>query len=245
MAKKLKIGAGRKKAAETTAEGGIAQAIAEGNLAKAVRDSAQEIWLAGLGAYSRAKDEGSGAFETLVKMGQELQAKSMAVADSTREALASRAAGTWGKVEQVFEERVSRSLSALGVPSGKEFIDLSERIKALNDSVQKLVDEQRKSVATAATAARRRAKQAVADAESAAKPVVARARKVVEQAVEMAGAMGGAAPAAKAKPARAKPAGAKPAAAKPAGATRAPARRRSAKATGEAAKAAGEDANKD
>ena len=46
-----------------------------------VKDSAQQIWQAGLGAFTRAQAEGSKAFESLVKEGVSIQRKTQAVAE--------------------------------------------------------------------------------------------------------------------------------------------------------------------
>lgn len=182
MAKKLKLNVGAKgKFAQSGGESGTATG---GELGKVIKDSAQEIWLAGLGAYSRAQEEGAKVFETLVKAGQDLQQKTHGVAGTTVEAMASRAAGTWGKLEQVFEDRVSRSLGRLGVPSKNELKDLSDKIAELNQSVQALLGQQkpalkkRAGVTAAATgAAKSLAGKAVKEVKKAAKPVIRRATK--------------------------------------------------------------------
>jgi poly(hydroxyalkanoate) granule-associated protein len=135
VAKKLKLNAGPK---STSAE-----SHAGGDLRKVIKDSAHEIWLAGLGAYSRAQEEGAKVFETLVKAGQDLQQRTHSTAETTVESVASRAAGTWNKLEQVFEDRVARSLSRLGVPSKNDLKELSDKITALNKSVQFLLDQQK------------------------------------------------------------------------------------------------------
>jgi poly(hydroxyalkanoate) granule-associated protein len=140
VAKKLKLNMGAKKSARSEDGGGF-DALADSRLGKVLKDSAQEIWLAGLGAYARAQDEGSKVFETLVKAGQEIESRTRSVAGGTVEAMASKAAGTWSKLEQVFEDRVARSLNRLGVPSGKEMKELSGRIAELNASVQSLVSK--------------------------------------------------------------------------------------------------------
>lgn len=166
MAKKLKLNVGAKaKATESSSTAG-------GDLGKVIKDSAQEIWLAGLGAYSRAQEEGAKVFETLVKAGQDLQQKTHGVAGTTVEAMASRAAGTWGKLEQVFEDRVSRSLGRLGVPSKNELRDLSDKIAELNKSVQVLMGQQ-KPAPKKRTTATGTAKSLTA------KPVIRRATKTV------------------------------------------------------------------
>ena len=166
MAKKLKLNVGAKaKAIESSSAAG-------GDLGKVIKDSAQEIWLAGLGAYSRAQEEGAKVFETLVKAGQDLQQKTHGVAGTTVEAMASRAAGTWGKLEQVFEDRVSRSLGRLGVPSKNELRDLSDKIAELNKSVQVLMGQQKPAPKKRTTA--------TGTAKSlAAKPVIRRTTKTV------------------------------------------------------------------
>src|SRR5258706_13151682 len=95
-------------------------------LAGQVKDSAQQIWLAGLGAFARAQAEGAKVFETLVKQGETLETKTRKVAADTA-ALARGAAtakvkegqkgvgGTWDKLEQVLEDRVARGLWKRGV----------------------------------------------------------------------------------------------------------------------------------
>src|SRR5205823_1660516 len=55
------------------------KATGEGNeakdFAKAVVQSSRQIWLAGLGAFSRAQAEGAKVFESLVKQGEAVETK--------------------------------------------------------------------------------------------------------------------------------------------------------------------------
>lgn len=114
-----------------------------------VKDSAQQIWQAGLGAFTRAQAEGSKAFESLVKEGVSIQRKTQAVAEeriseatnkmsSMATDITSKASGQWDKLENIFEERVAKALNKLGVPSAKDVNDLIGRIDDLNKAVQKL-----------------------------------------------------------------------------------------------------------
>src|SRR4051812_31368075 len=91
-------------------------------LSGTIKDSAQQIWLAGLGAFAKAQEEGSKVFDTLVKEGMSIQRKTQAAAEEKiSEAtskmanmatdLSSKASGQWGKLEDIFEERVSRALN--------------------------------------------------------------------------------------------------------------------------------------
>jgi poly(hydroxyalkanoate) granule-associated protein len=112
------------------------------NLAQAMRDSAQKIWLAGLGAYERAKAEGPKMFETLVAQGQGLRARATDAADQALKAVreqAGEAQGRWDKLEQVFEDRVSRSLNRLGVVTNRELAELSRQVEELNGMVSGLM----------------------------------------------------------------------------------------------------------
>src|ERR1700674_2757832 len=108
---------------------------------KAVSDSAQKIWLAGLGAYERAKAEGPKMFETLVEQGKSLGGKAREAADQALKTMregTSGAAGRFDKLEQVFENRVSTSPKPLGVRTRGELADLSTHVRDLTADVRKL-----------------------------------------------------------------------------------------------------------
>lgn len=118
-------------------------------LADTVKQSAQQIWLAGLGAFSKAQEEGGKVFEALVKEGMTIQRKTQAVAEeriteaTSRMAnmasdISSKASGQWDKLENIFEDRVSRALKKLGVPTHKDIDGLVARIEELNRNVAKL-----------------------------------------------------------------------------------------------------------
>jgi cysteinyl-tRNA synthetase len=64
------------------------------------------------------------------------------VADEKMAAVAGKAAGTWDRLEQVFEDRVARALSSLGVPTKKDIDRLSKRVAELTAVVQHLTDAQ-------------------------------------------------------------------------------------------------------
>lgn len=107
-----------------------------------IKDSAQQIWLAGLGAFAKMQEEGSKAFEALVKDGAGMQKKTQQAAEETMAQAQARmagfasefgtkAAGGWGKLENIFEERVARALEKLGMPSAAEVAALQARVEAL------------------------------------------------------------------------------------------------------------------
>lgn len=118
-------------------------------MAGSVKDSAQQIWQAGLGAFSKAQTEGTKAIEALIKEGVSMQRKTQSAAEekileasnkmsSMATDISAKASGQWDKLESIFEDRVAKALNKLGVPSAKDVAALIERIDDLNKSVQKL-----------------------------------------------------------------------------------------------------------
>jgi poly(hydroxyalkanoate) granule-associated protein len=105
------------------------------DMAAQVRESATQIWLAGLGAFSKAQTEGSKIFDALVKEGEAVQKRTRKAAEERVAEFRDNAAGTWGKLEDVFEERVARVLHALNVPTKKDIDHLSRRIGELTAAV--------------------------------------------------------------------------------------------------------------
>jgi len=141
-------------------------AAATSPLSASVKDSAQQIWQAGLGAFTRAQAEGSKAFEALVKEGVSIQRKTQAAAeDKINEATAkmstmandisNKATGQWDKLENIFEERVAKALNKLGVPSAKDVNALIARIDELHQAVQKLTPKVPAAAKTTKTVAKK------------------------------------------------------------------------------------------
>jgi poly(hydroxyalkanoate) granule-associated protein len=134
MVKKLKQMADKKSAS--------AAGLLDSQFAATVKDSAQQIWLAGLGAFAKAQEEGGKVFEALVKEGVTLQKKTQSVAEDKLSEMASKMSGMagevttkagqhWDKLETIFEERTAKALAKLGVPSAKDVAALNARIDEL------------------------------------------------------------------------------------------------------------------
>jgi poly(hydroxyalkanoate) granule-associated protein len=138
------------KRAKAKLEAGDTDAAKGKDLSQGVLDSSHKIWLAGLGAFSRAQQEGTKVFESLVKQGEQLQDRTKKVATETAAAargaatakakeMQQMAGGTWDKLEQVFEDRVARTLSKLGVYTQNDVQRLAARVDELAAAVNKLV----------------------------------------------------------------------------------------------------------
>jgi poly(hydroxyalkanoate) granule-associated protein len=141
------------KKAKAEAQGGHKQGGGDKGISKAVLESSHQIWLAGLGAFAKAQQGGKQVFDMLVKQGEVLEAKTRSAAaqtaDAAREAAKAKAkemqtmaGGTWDKLEQVFEDRVSRALARLGVYTSSDVERLSERVNELSEAVNALLKAQ-------------------------------------------------------------------------------------------------------
>ena len=137
------------------------QAKAE-QMSKSIVDSAQQIWMAGIGAFNRAQGEGSKLFEALVKEGMSIETSTRKLAtgrvDAVRDAVEDRvgvvrerAVDTWDRLEKVFEDRVQRALNRLGVPAREDLNELTSRVNELNAELRRIA---RTPAAPAAKAAR-------------------------------------------------------------------------------------------
>ena len=173
---------------------------------KSIMESAQEIWLAGMGAFAKAQGGGGKLFETLMREGSSLEQKTRKLAtgkvDEVRGAVESsvtqvreRTQETWDKLEQVFENRVSRALSKLGVPGRKELDELIRRVDELNREVKRLdLGKPAATLSRTFTSSIRRAKDDLSDlvkdiedvqlaARDSVKRTVAKVTKAAKQAV--------------------------------------------------------------
>lgn len=189
-----------------------------------VEKYSRQIWLAGLGAYSKISKDGNKLFDNLVQDGEKAETlvkgevdkqvdavkSSAQTAKSKVEEVKDMALGKWSELEEAFDKRLNSAISRLGVPSRNEVKELHGKVEALTKQLEKLTGISASSVKPAAKAAKPAAKPAAKAAASAAKAAVKPAAKAVEKVAAKPAVKA----AASAKPAR-KPAAPKPAAAKP------------------------------
>ena len=149
--------------------------LLDSQLASSVKDSAQQIWLAGMGAFAKAQAEGGKVFDALVKEGVSLQRKTQAVAEeklgdvtgkmsSMASEVTSKAGASWDKLENIFEERTAKALGKLGVPTAKDVAELQRRVEELSAAVAKLSRTTAKTPAAKGAVAKAPAKKAAAKA---------------------------------------------------------------------------------
>lgn len=169
----------------------------DSQLAAAVKDSAQQIWLAGLGAFVKAQKEGGKVFDALVSQGLSIQKRTRAMTEDrisevtgrvgkVAGGLSKQATESWDRLEQVFEERVARALNRLGVPTNADVQALMARVESLNASVQALGGKPARAprAAAARKAPASRAPKAAKAAEAAKAPKATKAAKAPKAAAK-------------------------------------------------------------
>ena len=112
-----------------------------------------QIWLAGLGAVSKAQQSGPKLLNDLVAEGARVHSETRGAAEKAlrrafgdvQSTLSARAAQVRGQaadafenLEEIFRSRVYRALTQLGVPSAEALRALSKRVETLNASIDKL-----------------------------------------------------------------------------------------------------------
>lgn len=112
-----------------------------------VRASAQDIWMAGLGAFAKAQDDGNRLFELLVAEGRRLQDKLTTQADVVKGKfgdtritdMVDRFGDGLEKISQIVEGGTSSVLNKAGVATRQEVDALSRRVSKLAKEVERLV----------------------------------------------------------------------------------------------------------
>ncbi|MGF2734870.1 phasin family protein [Marinobacter sp. DUT-1] len=117
----------------------------DAQLAARIKGSARQIWLAGLGAYTKAEEDTGKFFERLVQEGEQLESKTRGVVgkqiksvEDRVEGVRERATGTWDKLENMFDERVSGALRRLGIHRREEIEALERRVEILETELNRL-----------------------------------------------------------------------------------------------------------
>ena len=123
--------------------------LLDSQLAQSVRESAQQIWLAGIGAFAKAQEGRFKIFEALIKEGTHLQRKTQSAAEEKigevtdrMSAMAgdvtAKAGQHWDKLESIFEQRTAKAMNKLGVPTAKDVDALIKRVDELAAAVARL-----------------------------------------------------------------------------------------------------------
>ena len=114
------------------------------------RKYTKQIWLAGLGAFSRAEEEGNKLFDSLVKVGEELESKAVDVADSAVEKVTEIAkesvTDTRDKVEKMIDNSVHHSLNRIGLLTPKDVQHLEQLLLQLHGKMDLILQQQQEII---------------------------------------------------------------------------------------------------
>jgi len=125
------------------------------NSAPAIKDSAREIWLAGLGAFSVAGEEGGKVFKQLVKKGTSVEKENKARLTELGERageLKDDAVDAAKQLSAPIEAGITKAMQRLGVPTRTEIMNLTKRVEELTKAVAKAKAEAKPKVAPKAKA---------------------------------------------------------------------------------------------
>lgn len=118
-----------------------------------VKAYARKIWLAGLGAYAKAGQEGADYFKELVKAGEgvEEQGKKLVSEQveaantqlgSVKSSVKEKVEVQLDKVEKAFDTRVASALNRIGIPSKQDVDALSAKLDGLNALLERVAKTQ-------------------------------------------------------------------------------------------------------
>ena len=127
----------------------------ESKIQKELRESANKIWLAGLGALSTAEKEGAKLFTTLVQKGEAYEAKGKKQINKVKtkvEDAVDAAESNFQKLSDSLDEKVSDTIKKLGVPTRSEIQRLTKRVEELTAKVDQLKTPAKKAPAKKAAA---------------------------------------------------------------------------------------------
>lgn len=165
----------------------------KGNVAENIMGSANEIWLAGLGAFAKAQQEGVKIFNKLVDEGKGLEKvikensqSATKEVKSTVNKVTGKATQSWDKLENIFETRVEKALKKLDVPTSSEISALLNKIETLATEVSKLTGTYVKDVKSVASKAVKKAPVAKKPVAAAKKTVAKAAKKVTKKTTAVA-----------------------------------------------------------
>jgi len=108
-----------------------------------IKNSINNIWLAGLGVASLAQKESVKAYDTLIKEGKNLETKSNKLvkevsnkAEKRMDNIRKVADKQFNKVENLFETRIEKVLKKLDIPTLKDIKSLSTKVDSLVKEVK-------------------------------------------------------------------------------------------------------------
>ena len=103
----------------------------------ALRESAERIWLAGLGALALTEEQGSKFFKNLVKKGEAFDRETRSRLDKQVALVRQAPTTAMKRIEGSVEQTMTGMLHRFGIPTRREIHSLTRRVETLADSLEK------------------------------------------------------------------------------------------------------------
>jgi len=115
------------------------------------KESARNVWLAGVGALALAEDEGGKFFEELVKKGSAYEARNrkrlVAMLENVKQ-LRGDVTAVFGKLTSPVNAAMEKAMHRLGVPTRREIGTLTKRVEELTKAVGRSRGRTRRAAST-------------------------------------------------------------------------------------------------
>ena len=102
-----------------------------------LRESVEQVWLAGLGALALTEEEGTRFFRTLVKKGEGFERQTSRRLEKAAESARQSSGAAMARIESRFDDTMSGVLNRLGVPTKREIDSLARRVEGLKTSLER------------------------------------------------------------------------------------------------------------
>lgn len=110
-----------------------------------LKETANKVWLAGLGALATAGEEGGKLFDKLASRGEDFETdgreqieRMKAQMEKVAGKAKSKADGVWSRFESMIDDKVTAALHRVGVPTRDEIKNLSARVADLSRKVEQI-----------------------------------------------------------------------------------------------------------
>jgi len=102
-----------------------------------LRESVEQVWLAGLGALALTEEEGTRFFRTLVKRGEGFERQTSRRLEKAAEAARQTSGAAVARIESRLDDTMNGVLNRLGVPTKREINSLARRVEGLASSLDR------------------------------------------------------------------------------------------------------------